>query len=223
MSYRLSASTLNLFLDCPRCFWLKFKKKKERPRGIFPSLPSGIDNVLKVYFDGYREKGTLPKELQKEIPNSSLYPDQVDIKKWRDWRTGLRFVSPKGVELIGAFDDLLVHKGDVISPLDYKTRGYPPKSIIDSEKYYGLQLSVYSLILKQNKYKVSGQGYLIYYYPKEVSDDGMIQFNIKPVRISADPKYAIETCTKAIEVLETDSVPKASPGCIYCSYIESMI
>lgn len=223
MDYRLSASTLKLFLDCPRCFWLKFKKKKERPRGIFPSLPSGIDNVLKKYFDGYRQKGELPKELQKEIPNSSLYPDQENMDKWRDWRTGLNFTSPKGVKLIGAFDDLLVHKDDTISPLDYKTRGYPPKSIMDSEKYYGLQLSVYSLLLKQNKYKITGQGFLIYYYPKEVSDDGMIQFNIKPVRIPADPKYAIEVCTKAINILENDDIPKANLGCEYCSYIESML
>jgi len=223
MKYQLSASTLNLLNDCPRCFWLKFKKKKERPRGIFPTLPSGMDNVIKKYFDTYREKNELPKELQEEIPNSTLYPDHENIRKWRDWRTGLNYTSPKGIKLIGAFDDIVVHKDDTISPLDYKTRGFPPKSIIDSEKYYGLQLSVYSFLLKQNKYKISGQGYLIYYYPKEIKDNGIVQFNIKPVRIGEDPKYAIDMCTKALEILESDKIPKASPGCEYCSYIESMI
>ncbi|GAI53572.1 unnamed protein product, partial [marine sediment metagenome] len=43
---RLSPSALNLFLQCPRCFWLEKNKGIKRPRGIFPSLPSGMDSVI---------------------------------------------------------------------------------------------------------------------------------------------------------------------------------
>ena len=57
---QLSATTLKLFQECPRCFWLHVNKKIERPRGPFPSLPSGIDRVLKTYFDGYRQDRELP-------------------------------------------------------------------------------------------------------------------------------------------------------------------
>ena len=54
---RLSPSTLNLFLECPRCFWLHINKRIQRPRGIFPSLPGGMDLVIKDYFDcEYRGK-----------------------------------------------------------------------------------------------------------------------------------------------------------------------
>jgi len=51
MVYKFSPSKLNLVKDCPRCFWLEFNKKFRRPRGIFPSLPSGMDKILKNHFD----------------------------------------------------------------------------------------------------------------------------------------------------------------------------
>jgi len=70
---RLSPSTLNLFIDCPRCFWLHINKRIHRPRGIFPSLPSGMDNVIKTYFDKYRKKGELPPELQNQV-KEKLFP-----------------------------------------------------------------------------------------------------------------------------------------------------
>src|SRR3989344_8415650 len=61
--FKLSPSSLNLFIDCPRCFWLQVVKKVKRPDGAFPSLPSGMDKVLKEHFDRFMEQGTLPPEL----------------------------------------------------------------------------------------------------------------------------------------------------------------
>src|SRR3989338_6659737 len=52
----LSPSALNLFLECARCFWLEKVKKIKRPRGIFPSLPGGMDRIIKTYFDSYRSQ-----------------------------------------------------------------------------------------------------------------------------------------------------------------------
>ena len=48
---RLSPSSLNLFLECPKCFWLRMKMGVHRPMGPFPSLPSGMDGLIKTYFD----------------------------------------------------------------------------------------------------------------------------------------------------------------------------
>ena len=56
MPYKLSPSSLSLLSDCPRCFWLQLNKGVKRPEGIFPSLPSGIDRILKDHFDRYAEK-----------------------------------------------------------------------------------------------------------------------------------------------------------------------
>lgn len=35
---RLSPSKLNLYRECPRCFWLDKVKKIERPRGDLPLI-----------------------------------------------------------------------------------------------------------------------------------------------------------------------------------------
>jgi len=63
MEFRLSPSALNLMKECPRCFWLAQHKVWKRPAGIFPSLPSGMDKILKIHFDKFRDKGQLPPEL----------------------------------------------------------------------------------------------------------------------------------------------------------------
>ena len=66
--YSLSPSKLNLLNanGCERCFYLHNKLKLERPRGIFPSLPNGIDRVLKEYVDRYRQG--LPPCLEDKLP-----------------------------------------------------------------------------------------------------------------------------------------------------------
>ncbi len=53
MAFKLSPSSLNLMQDCPRCFWLTQHKVWKRPAGIFPSLPSGMDRILKIHFDKF--------------------------------------------------------------------------------------------------------------------------------------------------------------------------
>jgi hypothetical protein len=65
MAYTISATSLGLLEDCPRCFWLQFNRGVKRPAGIFPSLPSGMDRILKAHFDRFRDAGTLPPELSR--------------------------------------------------------------------------------------------------------------------------------------------------------------
>src|SRR3989338_10077521 len=63
----LSPSTLNLFAECPRCFWRQVRKGIGRPKGPFPSLPIGMDSVIKKYFETYRGQGELPLILKDKI------------------------------------------------------------------------------------------------------------------------------------------------------------
>jgi len=121
----LSPSALNLFLDCPRCFWQEKNLGIKRPRGIFPSLPGGMDLVIKKYFDLYRKKGMLPPELEGKV-EGKLYPEMDILERWRSWKhTNLKYEDESsGAVLSGALDDCLLDKGFYI-PLDYKTRGGP--------------------------------------------------------------------------------------------------
>src|SRR3989344_4511673 len=78
MTYKFSPSSLSLLKDCPRCFWLNFNKNIKRPDSIFPSLPSGMDKILKkgkklIVLD-YKTRGFPLKEDTHEH-----YQDQMDI------------------------------------------------------------------------------------------------------------------------------------------------
>jgi CRISPR/Cas system-associated exonuclease Cas4 (RecB family) len=209
---------LNLFQECPRCFWLHYNEKVQRPRGISPSLPGGMDLVIKKYFDQYR--GGLPPELEGKVVGS-LIPDLGLMNRWRNWRTGLTYHREDlDAELFGALDDCLI-EGEYFIPLDYKTRGYAPKEG-DSEKYYQTQLDAYHLLLTKNGYQTKNYAYLIYYYPQEVRADGVVIFNIEPVKINSDSNRVKSIFEAAVNLLR-GPIPKNHSECEYCCWISERI
>ena len=76
MAYKFSPSSLSLLKDCPRCFWLQFVKGIRHPDTPFPSLPSGMDRILKAHFDAFRDRNELPPELQQLNGEVKLFDDR---------------------------------------------------------------------------------------------------------------------------------------------------
>ncbi|MEM3408160.1 MAG: hypothetical protein QXT40_01430 [Candidatus Micrarchaeia archaeon] len=91
MPFELSASSLGLFLECPRCFWLEKHKVWKRPKAGFPTLPSGMDRILKEHFDRFRDRGELPPELRNRecMRDCSLFRNISLLKEWRNVRKGI--------------------------------------------------------------------------------------------------------------------------------------
>ncbi len=211
---RLSPSSLNLYLECPRCFWLQINRRIHRPAGPFPSLPSGMDNIIKSYFDRYRKKGQLPPELEGKV-EGKLLNDQKLLTKWRSWRTGLKFEDKKtGASLTGAFDDCLKEGVNYI-PVDYKTRGFDIKE--DPAKYYQNQLDCYSLLLEKNGFLHPSFAYLVYYIPKKIKESGIAEFNIQVFKLKTSAKNAFAVFQKAIAVLR-GPLPSSHSECGFCSW-----
>ncbi len=55
---KVSRSKIDLFLECPRCFYLDVVKKIKRPPGFPFNLNNAVDMLLKKEFDRDREVGT---------------------------------------------------------------------------------------------------------------------------------------------------------------------
>ena len=53
--YKLSRSKIELFVQCPRCFWLDARMRIKRPSGPPFSLNKAVDELLKKEFDTYRK------------------------------------------------------------------------------------------------------------------------------------------------------------------------
>jgi hypothetical protein len=221
MNIKLSPSTLNLFLDCPHCFWMDKVKGIKRPRGIFPSLPGGMDRVIKLHFDNFRAQDSLPPELSGTNFNGiKLYRDQAQLEKWRSWRTGLVYTDTDGSVLSGALDDLLV-KGDRYIPFDYKTKGSPTTEA-DAIKYYQNQLDCYALLLDVNGFSSAEFAYLLYYSPKSVGANGVVQFELQALKIPTDVERARATFRKAVSLLKGPE-PISSASCEHCNWLHQFL
>ncbi|MFH2027899.1 MAG: PD-(D/E)XK nuclease family protein [Nanoarchaeota archaeon] len=213
--YKFSPSSLSLLKDCPRCFWLHFNRNIRRPDTIFPSLPSGMDKILKEHFDKFMRKGELPPELEELNGDVRLFDDDELLKVWRNNFKGIQW-EYKGNLFRGAVDNIL-KKGDKLIVLDYKTRGYPLKE--DTHKHYQDQMDIYNLLLRKNGYKTEDYTYLIFYHPDRVNKDGSVIFNTDMVKIKVNIKNAEKIFDRAIKVLEGD-MPESSEDCSFCSWVD---
>ncbi|MBU0460220.1 PD-(D/E)XK nuclease family protein [Patescibacteria group bacterium] len=211
--YKFSPSSLSLLKDCPRCFWLKFNKDIKRPDTIFPSLPSGMDKILKVHFDYFMKKGKLPPELS-ELKGYKLFDDEELLKVWRSNFKGIQWTDKKGNLFRGAVDNILV-KGKKMIVLDYKTRGYPLKE--DTHEHYQDQMDIYNFLLRKNGYETEYYTYLIFYHPHKVEENGHVCFNTDIVKIKVDIKNAENIFNNAVKCLEGE-MPEASEECGFCKW-----
>jgi len=218
---KLSPTTgLNLFLECPRCFWLRFNEGVHRPEVIFPSLPGGMDRIIKDYFDSFRVKGELPPELKGKV-EGKLIEDQALLDEWRNWRKGLIYEDPQlEATLAGALDDCLVDQGHYI-PVDYKTRGSAPKEG-NSEEYYQVQLDAYTFLLQKNGYATREFAYLVYYFPEAFQSDHLVKFKTEVVRVETDSQRCYKIFQDAVNCLR-GPIPKAHTECSYCAWFSDLL
>jgi len=211
--FKLSPSSLNLFLECAKCFWLQIVKKDKRPAGIFPSLPSGMDKVLKEHFDRFASIGKMPPELKLE--GYKLFDDFEKLKKWRNNLSGIS-TEIEGAVLHGAVDNILVHNGKMVV-LDYKTRGFPLKE--DTAGHYQLQMDMYNYLLRKNGYDTEDYAYLLFYHPSHVKETGEVIFETSLVKMDIDVNHGEEILLKAIKVIN-EEMPEPSEECEWCKWRE---
>ncbi len=210
----LSPNSLNLLQDCDRCFWLTLHGIWERPKAPFPSLPSGMDGILKIHFDKFMKRNLLPPELlrEKECKNLRLFSDEKKLFEWRDARKGIFYVNEEGYKLFGAVDNILVEDDEMII-LDYKTRGFATKN--NTADYYSLQMEIYTLLLKKNGYKTKDFAYLLFYYPTEVRETGEIVFETELKKVKLELENAEKVFRKGILVFEGECPKKP---CVWCQH-----
>lgn len=211
-TFKLSPSTLNLMKDCPRCFWLAQHKVWKRPSGIFPSLPSGMDKILKHHFDKFMGKDLLPPELCEngECTGMKIFNDKEKMKVWQSNFKGIQYTDKDGNLLRGAVDNILINGGKMIV-LDYKTRGYPLKE--DTAEHYRLQQNVYNFLLRKNGYKTEDFFFLLFYIPKEVMETGEVVFDTDLVKMKVDVNMAEDAWKKALKLLDEDCPNKSCEWC----------
>lgn len=183
---------------------------------IFPSLPSGMDRVLKEHFDSFRRKGQLPPELAALGKSVKLFDDDALMAEWRNNFKGIRWADGKGNIFRGAVDEIL-KKGKKLIVLDFKTRGFPIKK--DTHEYYQDQLDIYNFLLRKNGYKTEDYAYLLFIHPARVRKNGDVAFDSDLVKMKVFPENALKLFRNALKVLNGKK-PKPGEECGFCSWLE---
>ena len=160
-SIQLSPSSLNLYLECPHCFWLEKRQGIRRPPAYPYALNQAVDILLKQEFDSYRARGEVhPLILAHNIP-AKLFPNQDLLNQWRSNFVGIRFYDPElEASLFGAVDDILEFEDGKLAPLDYKSTGSQVANVYDR---FQLQMDVYTYLLEKNGFSTPKKGYLAFY------------------------------------------------------------
>ncbi len=216
---QLSPNSLNLFLECPQCFWLDKNLGIKRPPPYPYALNSAVDALLKEEFDTYRAKNLPHPLLQENNINAKLFSNQTLLNQWRNNFAGIRYFDQDlGATLFGAVDDVLEFEGGKIAPLDYKSTGSTAANVYDR---FQLQLDTYTFLMEKNGYQTPRKGYLAFYIvDKSRGFIDRLPFRKEVVEIDTNPSDIYAIFKDAVNVLKLPTPPQHSSDCQFGKWLK---
>lgn len=240
--FKLSRSKIDLFLNCPRCFYLDRRLGVSQPPGFPFNLNSAVDTLLKKEFDIHRAENTTHPLMKTYGLNLVPFQHKM-MDQWRENFKGVRFLhEPTNFIITGAVDDLWTDpstsfgsaqdkslgagKKGVIYVVDYKSTSKTSEVNLDADWQIGYkrQMEVYQWLFRRNGFEVSDTGYFVYCNGQtdRRAFDGKLEFDIKIIPYTGDDSWVEEEIIKARKCLMNDKIPKPSATCDYCQYVEAV-
>jgi len=224
--FKLSRSKIDLFIQCPRCFYLDRKLGVGRPPGFPFNLNSAVDHLLKKEFDVHRADKT-PHPLMKAYGLKAVPFQHEEMDTWRENFVGVQFVhKPTNILVTGAVDDVWINDDGELHIVDYKATSKDTEVNLDAEWQdgYKRQMEVYQWLLRKNGFKVSNTGYFVYAngLKDKKAFDAKLEFDIKIIPYTGDTKWIEKTLQDIKVCLESDTIPAPTKECDYCCYIEAL-
>lgn len=227
--FKVSRSKIELFMQCPRCFWLDVRLKITRPSGPPFNINKTIDELFKKEFDLHRAAGT-PHPIMLDNQLKAVPYQHADLDTWRYNFTGVTALhKPTNLHVFGAIDDVWVNDDGELIVVDYKATSKKSEISIDSDWQisYKRQLEVYQWLLRQNGFVVNDTGYFVYTNAR-IDVDGFgdqLEFKTKLIPYTGDDGWVEPTLMKMKETMEGDmpAVGTAAMGgeCDFCGYAKA--
>jgi len=225
LPFKLSRSKLELFINCPRCFYLDRRLGISRPDGPPFTLNSAVDALLKKEFDSHRA-------VNKAHPLMVHYgieavPFQHDkINDWRNTFKGLRVMhKPTNFLVYGAIDDLWLAGGE-LHLVDYKATSTENAITLDDQwkQSYKRQMEIYQWLARRVEeladYKISDLSYFVYCNGRKDRQafDGKLEFEVQIISYQGSDSWVGPAIIAAKECLLSSDLPQASADCDFCHY-----
>lgn len=225
--WRLSRSKIDLFLECPRCFYLDNKLGTSRPRGPAFTLNVAVDALFKKEFDQYRAQGTQHPLMEKYHIDAVPFVHK-NLDTWRENFEGIEYVhKPTGLTVSGAVDDIWLLRNGQLVVVDYKATAKDGviETLADSawETQYQRQIGVYIWLLRQNGFDVSDTGYVVYANGDsgKASFDNVLHFVTTLVPCEGDTTWIEPTLMEIKKCLDDNMFPRSNSECEFCQYREA--
>lgn len=226
-AFKVSRSKIELFVQCPRCFWLDVRLKIKRPDSPPFNINKTIDELLKKEFDSYRKQAKAhPMMIENKI--AAIPYAHTDLDQWRHNFTGVVAVhEPTNLHVFGAVDDIWVNDAGELIVVDYKATSKDREVNIDAgwQISYKRQMEVYQWLLRQNGFSVSDTGYFVYTNGR-IDMDGFndkLEFMTKVIPYTGDDKWVEPTIEKMKQCMESETMPPVGDhimggDCQFCTY-----
>jgi len=225
--FKLSRSKIDLFMECPQCFYLDRRLGVGRPPGFPFTLNSAVDSLLKKEFDLYRKDQTIHPFIE-EFGIDAIPYQHKDIDTWRNTFKGIEYLhAPTNLLITGAIDDIWINsKGEVII-VDYKATSKTSEVNLDAEwqRGYKRQMEIYQWLFRKNGFDVSPTGYFVYcngdtgkpYFDKK------LEFDIKVIPYTGDDSWIDKALMDIKKCLMGDKIPEMNSECDLCNYRKNAV
>lgn len=228
--YKISRSKIDLFVQCPRCFWLDQVKGIKRPSGPAFTLNSAVDELLKKEFDLLRKKGE-SHTLMKKYNIDALPYDHPDLPLWRGevnrFSGAKAFHSPTNLIIDGLVDDIWQDSGGDLLIVDYKATSTTKEISLDDEYKVGYkrQAEIYQWIFRAMGFPVSDYAYFVFANAgkNRPSFDGKLEFEMTIIEHKGDDSWVGKTINELHKCLKSDHQPESGDKCEFCKYREAAL
>lgn len=222
---RLSRSKIDLFIECPRCFYLDQRLGLPRPSMPGFTLNNAVDELMKKEFDAHRAK-KIPHPFMKAYGLDAVPFDHPDMDIWRDaLRHGISYHDKEhNLILRGGIDDVWVTPKGQLHIVDYKATS--KKSEISLTDGYKRQVEIYQWLFRKNGFDVSNIAYFVYANGQTDREafDGKLEFDVEIMPYEGSDTWIPEVIDRMHQTLMQDVVPAkgTSSGnvCEHCDYRE---
>lgn len=224
--FRLSRSKIDLFIKCPRCFYLDRVLGIGQPPGFPFSLNSAVDKLLKKEFDIHRADKTA-HPMMKSYGLNAIPFQHEKMNEWRENFKGIQFLhEPTNLIITGAIDDVWINPQGELIIVDYKATSKEAEVTLDADWQdgYKRQMEVYQWLFRKNGFKVSDTGYFVYCNGKTDREafDGKLEFDIKLIPYTGKTNWIEQTIFDIKKCLDSPTIPQSGDDCDYCKYIEAV-
>ncbi len=221
--FRLSRSKIDLFVKCPRCFYMDRRLGVGQPPGYPFSLNSAVDALLKNEFDIHRANSTRHPLCEKYGVNAIPFAHEK-IDEWRDsLRRGITVpIDGTSVIVTGGVDDVWKDENGDLIIVDYKATSKKEEVTLNAQWQdgYKRQMEIYQWLFRKNGFSVSRTSYFVYCNGDSDKEafDGKLEFDIKLIPYEGNDSWVEKTILDAIECLKQNNLPASGIDCDYCAY-----